>query len=788
MSTATSPAPLRVRIAGCRPAFLPRARWVLETLAEGLGRRAEFVDGDGDVAITYAPEPPAEGAWIPLQDDAQAFFEGQEAFPGEAVHPCAGLTLLFPPCAPDEPIPGDIVASAFYLLARWDEYRVADRDRFGRLPFARSAFTAIAGLDIEDPAVEGYLAALRTVLGMPAPSGWTVFLTHDIDRIRRRTPRGIARAVKRRRHHAVRDLAGHDPWDNVPDLLETTWRRGLRATVFLIGRNRHRLDGTPRRTYERERRNLAAAVHAAGSEVALHGAFASSESEQELQEEVAVLRSEAGDIRGVRFHYLRFRYHDTPLRVERAGLEYDASLGFSERPGFAAGYARPFRPWIVGEERAARITLVPLAVMDTTLHSHLGLSAHDARERALRVLDAVQRCGGAAALLWHNTYLADERAPGYDRLWEDLLDDLADRGAAMGPIAAPDRPAGARLDGRRIVHLTTVHTPRDVRIFHKEVRALTAAGAQASVLAPEQPVRRADRARAGWQLARRARDIDADAYHVHDPELLLQALWLQRTTGRPVIYDAHEYLGETTRTKRWIPRPLRRPVAFVAARAEREAGRRLDGVVTANEDLAARFAAAGCRSVSVANGPFASEFAESGEPEGGMVLYVGGLGPLRGLPLMLEAFPQVDVPGARLVLAGPGEVGDLPPGVEHIGVVDHSEVPGLLERASVAWIPLRRHGNYDRAVPTKLVEAMAMARPVVASDLPRMAAIVRATGCGIVVPADDPAAHAEAIRRLLDDPALAREMGQAGRRAFLDGLSFEHEADALTSFYAEVLG
>jgi len=776
---------LRIAIRDCRPAFLPRAQWVLATLAEGLGHEAAFVDADA--AITYAPDPPDEGAWIPLQPEAQEFFEGQEAFPGPAVHRAGGLTLLFPPAHPDEPIPGDIVASAFYLLARWDEYRVADRDRFGRLPYDRSAFAAIAGLDIEDPAVEGHLAALRTVLGMPAPESWTVFLTHDIDRIRRRTPRGIARAVKRRRHHAVRDLAGHDPWDNLPDLLETTWRRGLRSTVFLIGRNRHRLDGTPRRTYERERRNLVAAVRAAGSEVALHGAFASSESEQALRDEVQVMRDEGADVHGVRFHYLRFRYHDTPLRVERAGLEYDASLGFSERPGFAAGYARPFRPWIVGEERPAGITLVPLAVMDTTLHSHLALPAPEARERALRVLDAVRRHGGAAALLWHNTYLADERAPGYDRLWEDLLDDLAERGAHMGPIHAPARAAGARLDGLRVVHLTTVHRPRDVRIFHKEVRALAQAGARASVLGPEQPVARADRARAGWQLARRARAMDVDAYHVHDPELLPQALWLRRVTGRPVIYDAHEYLGETTRTKRWIPGPLRRPVAALASGAERAAGRRLTGVVTANEDLAARFAAAGCRSVSVANGPFAAEFARAGEPEGGIVLYVGGLGPLRGLPLMLEAFPQVGVPGARLQLAGPGDPGELPPHVEHLGVVDHAEVPGLLARSSVAWIPLRRHGNYDRAVPTKLVEAMAMGRPVVASDLPRMAAIVRSTGCGIVVPANDPAAHAAAIRRLLDDPALARDMGAAGRRAFEEGLAFEHEADALTAFYAEVL-
>lgn len=747
---------------------------------------AWFTDGPADVV--HSPSRPESGTWIPLQAEAEAWFEGPQAFPGQRTHSARGLTLLFPPAHPDEPIPGDIVASAFYLLARWDEYRVAERDRFGRLPFDMSAWARIEGLDIEDPPVEAYLAALRGALGLPPPTSWTVHLTHDIDRIRRRTPRGIARAIRRRSPAGLRALVGHDPWDNLPDLLETTWQRGLRSTVFLIGRNRHRLDGTPRRTYERERRHLAAAVHAAGGEVGLHGAFASSESGDALRDELAGLRAEAGGIRGVRFHYLRFRYHDTPLRVERAGLEYDASLGFSERPGFAAGYARPFRPWIVGEERVARITLVPLAVMDTTLHSHLGLNDQEARARALRVLDVVRRVGGRVALLWHNTYLADERAPGYDRLWGDLLDDLAERGATLGPISPPAAPAGARLDGRRIVHLTTVHRPRDVRIFHKEVTALVAAGADARVMGLETPARRLRRVALGWSLMRRARSVDADAYHVHDPELLPAALWLHHATGRPVIYDAHEYLGETVRTKRWIPGPLRRPVAALAAGAERAAGRHLTGVVTANEDLAARFAAAGCRSVSVANSPPAARFADAGEPEGPVVLYVGGLGPLRGLSLMLEAFPRVGVPGARLILAGPGDPGPLPTGVEHLGPVDHSEVPALLERAAVAWIPLRRHGNYDRAVPTKLVEAMAMGRPVVASDLPRMAAIVRGTGCGIVVPADDPDAHAAAIRALLTDPVRARTMGAAGRRAFLDGMTFEREADALTAFYAEVLG
>ena len=56
-----------------------------------------------------------------------------------------------------------------------------------------------------------------------------------------------------------------------------------------------------------------------------------------------------------------------------------------------------------------------------------------------------------------------------------------------------------------------------------------------------------------------------------------------------------------------------------------------------------------------------------------------------------------------------------------------------------------------------------------------------------MVPHDDLAAHAAAIRRLLEHPDEARAMGAAGRAAFLDGRAFENEADALTSFYAEVL-
>ena len=342
------PEPLRILIADGRSAFTPRARWVLGILAGAVGREAVFVDSGAD--LIYAPARPdgSDGVWIPLQPEAQAFFEQERAFPGDALHRAAGLDYLFTPTGGGAPFAGDAVASSFYLLARWDELHEPTRDRFDRLPLAASAFGNIDGLDLARPLVEDYIAALRGALGQDAPSSWSVAITHDIDRIRRRTAKGVAGMLRRRAIAPAARLALGDPWNNIPDLLEAAGRRGTAPTVYLIGRNRHRLDGTPRRTYERTRRHMARAVVAAGGEVGLHAAFASSESEHELRQELDVLRAEAGDVVGVRFHYLRFRYHETVRRLEGLGLEYDASLGFSEAPGFAAGIARPFRR-LVGE-------------------------------------------------------------------------------------------------------------------------------------------------------------------------------------------------------------------------------------------------------------------------------------------------------------------------------------------------------------------------------------------------------------------------------------------------------
>jgi len=373
--------------------------------------------------------------------------------------------------------------------------------------------------------------------------------------------------------------------------------------------------------------------------------------------------------------------------------------------------------------------------------------------------------------------------------WDaDTLDALIDDGWDLRPMVDPAPPEPADLTGVRAIHVTSVHRPDDGRIFQKEVLALRAAGADATVLGFDPRPPRNRRAAAGWRLMTEARRREPDVIHIHDPELLPAAVRAAIGNGPRVVYDAHEYLSQTTRTKPWIPAPLRTPLAGIVGAGERLLARGLDAVVAVTEDMALDFAAAGIDAVTVANFAPADRFADPGEPEPGTVVYVGALDRSRGLDLMLEAFPAVDAPDARLILAGPGDPGPLPPRVEHLGRLPYERVPEVLRRAAVVWMPLRRTPNNDRGRLTKVMEAMACGRPLVASDLRRSAAILRRADCGVVVPADDPAAHAAAITALLRDPSEARRLGDNGRRAFLTEMTFEREAAKLVDLYARLTG
>ncbi|MBV9212844.1 MAG: glycosyltransferase family 4 protein [Actinobacteria bacterium] len=380
----------------------------------------------------------------------------------------------------------------------------------------------------------------------------------------------------------------------------------------------------------------------------------------------------------------------------------------------------------------------------------------------------------------------------------------------------PTNDTGAAGNGSglplRVAHLTAVHPRDDARIFTKECCALRRAGYEVHLVAPggadtvrdgvhihavtasSTRVRRMTRtALAVYQAAR---EIDADIYHFHDPELIPIALMLRRGS-KLVVYDSHEHLPQQILTKPWIASPLRRPLAFVADLGERAASRFMSAVVTAEPYVRRRFTGTAVTTVTVGNYPMLEEFPVRGTPfteRERAVCYAGALTELRGVHRMVRAIDRTD---ATLYLAGRFQSSTLEyevscdsgwRRVRYLGHVTRAALADMLARVRAGLVVLDPIPNYVEANPTKMFEYMSAGIPVIASDFPVWREIISRYECGVCVDPTSVDAIADAIQTMLDDPEAAERMGQNGRRAVECFYNWEEERRILLTLYAELAG
>jgi len=110
-------------------------------------------------------------------------------------------------------------------------------------------------------------------------------------------------------------------------------------------------------------------------------------------------------------------------------------------------------------------------------------------------------------------------------------------------------------------------------------------------------------------------------------------------------------------------------------------------------------------------------------------------------------------------------------------------------RAADVFVLLSEIGvnGYRDGFPTVILEAMAMALPVVATWISGIPEMVEDQLTGILVPERDPSAAAAAIRRLIQDPGLRAQMGSAGKERVTRLFSLDQSADLLARILSEAL-
>ena len=357
-----------------------------------------------------------------------------------------------------------------------------------------------------------------------------------------------------------------------------------------------------------------------------------------------------------------------------------------------------------------------------------------------------------------------------------------------------------------VCHVTSVHPRYDVRILHKECMSLARHGFAVALLVNDtlpdeefenveiistqfKPRNRFDRMFISKKRIRNhMREIDADIYHFHDPELLPLGKRLKKS-GKIVIYDSHEDVPRQLLAKTWIPRWMRKPISFVYEKYENRIVRSLDAVVVPTPHIRDRFINYNINTTIVANYPLKQEFSETLVPveKKEQACYVGGITRQRGIMQIAEATHRANM---KLVLCGRFESDILKEEllnryshIEYLGIVDRNVISEVIRSSILGFVTLLYTPNHYYSYPIKMFEYMAGGIPVIASDFPLWKTLVEDNQCGICVNPERIEEIVSAIDFISAHSDKANQMGERGREKVLTEYNWDAESQKLIDLY-----
>ena len=363
----------------------------------------------------------------------------------------------------------------------------------------------------------------------------------------------------------------------------------------------------------------------------------------------------------------------------------------------------------------------------------------------------------------------------------------------------------------RVVHITTVHSPFDNRIFHKQAKTLVKAGYDVTLIAPHKKNETVDGVNIialkkprnrffriffltlqAFHLALQQR---ADIYHFHDPELIPMMLLIRIIRQSPVIYDVHEDYRTSFLHKTYLPIVFRKLMSRAIASIENIAQKAFI-IILAERYYIERFP----RGIIILNYPqiIINEKKDVSPscPYRRRILYTGGVSEARGA--LIHANLVHLVPSLHVYLIGKCshrlavQLKDIAKPHQDRLHLEGIDYPVPFERikayysvggwaAGLALFPSSDH--YYQKELTKFFEYMIEGIPVLASNFPVWRDLIEGNKCGLCVDPLNSQEIAEVIKHLIANPKEAQKMGENGRRAAMERYNWELEAKKLLQLY-----
>ena len=384
----------------------------------------------------------------------------------------------------------------------------------------------------------------------------------------------------------------------------------------------------------------------------------------------------------------------------------------------------------------------------------------------------------------------------------------------MNLIHNNDVNFGAAAYNPKILLASSLHRWNDVRIFHKEACSLaikydvTVMGVASEsisnsgeirILTLPRPTSLLRRFLNGCKVLEESVSGGYAIFHFHDPELLWIG-FVVKLFRIKVIYDVHEDTRAAAQIREWIPQLLRGILGGLVHVFELFGQWIFNGVILAEDSYFSNFHA-NDKTVAIRNYVRVDDSALHFRNQSKRILYAGSVTVARGIGDLLDAvaiLQREDLEiGATIIGSGPAddkkELEELrsrlpdPASVEFIDYIDFGKLKKFAQDCHLAVVPLRRAKNYERSIPTKILDYMNWGLPFVYSRLPLTEELFGQHSGGVGFEPGDVEDLARNLRRLLTEKDLYDQLRNEGKSK-VGRFDWSSEEKMLLKLYDRVLG
>lgn len=368
----------------------------------------------------------------------------------------------------------------------------------------------------------------------------------------------------------------------------------------------------------------------------------------------------------------------------------------------------------------------------------------------------------------------------------------------------------------KVCHVGTEHRRYDTRIFYKECVSLAKAGYNVTFLIaddclPEEtrngvrilPVHGVPRSRFMKRffkynevMLKKALELDADVYHLHEWELLPWAKQL-KNRNKTVVFDSHEYYSMNIKGNQSNP-IQRNLILFLYNYCESFIREFVDALIfPCNKDGVHPFEGRCKRLITLDNYPsldMYKQYIPNIKKKERSICYVGGLSEARGITEVVKAAGLSDTtvylagsfspPSYRRRIEELAEFSS----VKYLGLLNRDEIIKLLQSCQIGMATIHclgQYGQFDN-LATKCYEYMSLGLPVILTKAKYSKQVNDKYRFGICVDAENELEIASAIQYLLEHEEEAKQMGLNGRKAIFEEFNWEKEQMKLLDLYTEL--